>query len=211
MRFVSDVQRTRIDGSVEHLKSAQGYLNYELTMSVYDTDTRDVEFLAPCDCLDDSCFGFASVALADSCAVACHTEKTAMLYKYVVEAKTVRERSQVLNNADSCTIGVGQMSVTHVPGNTALDVHLVADSVLVEGKSGSVVCRQRAWQEDAEVLSLYDFLGYLCNALKTNVMQYELIQLYKAGKVCHNTTIRLLHTPESDRYFTKMYLDVLRR
>ena len=211
MRYVCDIQKTHRDGRVEHLKSSLGYLNYELTILVRDTETGEVEFLDPCECLDDECFGFASVALADTCAAACHDDKTALLYKYVVSAETVPERSQTLDNADSCTLKENCLIVNQGIGSTVLDIRLVNDSILIEGNSGSVVSRQYGWNGESKVTSLYDFLGYLCRMLGINVMKYETIQLYKAGKVCHTSTIKLLHTQEADRYFTKMYLDVVRR
>lgn len=207
MKYVSEICRTSIDGQVSYPNSINEVYNTELKAVISDTDSGYKESFRATELFDIDCLGFDSVRGAESCAMVCLTDKTAKLHRYITDATTTGDRSEILNNADCCTLnGVNTVTMKN-PGSTALDIHTVDDTILVGGKLGSVAMRQTGYIGKVVIMSMYDLLGSLCRELGLNVMKYETIQLYN-GRTCYTTVIRLLHSQESERFFTKMYLDV---
>lgn len=139
-----------------------------------------------------------------------HSDKTAMLHRYLRRVNT-KSRAPAMNllRMDSYSIydrNVG--SRTKLCRSPIVAVNTFNTMFAVGGELGSVVVKQLGGGS-AEIMTLYDALGYVCSQIGLNLMLYDEIQLY-SELYKYKTVIELEHSKESDRFFMKMFLDVLR-
>ena len=139
-----------------------------------------------------------------------HSEKTATLHKYIKGIGTKSGApAMLLLSADSCSIYDRNVSETgRLHGRPTVAVNTYNTIFKVGGELGSVVVKQPGGGS-AEILTLYDTLGYVCSQIGLNLMTYNEIQLY-SELYKYKTTIELEHSKEADRFFMKMFLDVMR-
>lgn len=135
-----------------------------------------------------------------------HTIKTAMLHDYINIAETrVGVKPFNYKLADQYLVNKNYRYKKH--GNYILDIRVPSGEIALLGESGSCVVWTKPDMGGVILCTLYDFLVFLCHISKMNVMKYETIQIGSRDR-SFRSTIRLLHTPDANRYFTKMWVDV---
>lgn len=180
---------------------------------VTNTDTGEKFMVASRELGNIVCIGYGRDngvvrGLADSVlneVVVRHTLKSALLHKYVLESRSI-VGTEV---ADSCEIDsfiYGNKVSNNGHGKT-VGVDTASETYIV---CGSSVIHRRGFDGIRFTKTLYQVLGDMCRECNTNLMSYERIVLFSRT---HNVTtdIRLLKTDESQRFFTKMFLDVMHK
>lgn len=212
MRYISEI-RAIPEGSVDKLKYDMTVDDPRYNAVLTDLETGSEELvdgkLVP---YFNDVLGFSDCALPTSWVSITNTRKTAMLYKYVAEVGSAYPAPDLIGlEADFCVLYADAKSDhTGVNGGKRhLVVETINESIKVFGKLGSVGVRTANFSGVATVHTLYDLLGKLCRETHLNLMSYESIHFYSRPQQ-YRTKIKLLHTPESERYFMKMYLDVSR-
>lgn len=140
--------------------------------------------------------------------VVCHTKKTATLQRYVNVAEIRRGVYPLdFKDADICVMEKHDFrlnSQTHA----IISLLFGHDVILWFGQGGSVTSWSKLNGTEKVILPLYDLLIILCRRTGINLMSYETIQL-GSRSMLWQSTVRLLHTEEANRFYTKMYLDVV--
>ena len=159
--------------------------------------------------LNSRCFGFWNGA--DFYGVVSNTQKTIQLHRYVIKASTERGTGRI--DFSDCDISIlqagGTVNNCGVVGKDSLAINTGLSQVSLHGILGSCACRRYRNDTRPELYNLYDILGLLCRRSQLNLMRYNRIFMYSRG--WNSTTIlELLHSVEANRYFTKMYMDVMR-
>lgn len=140
--------------------------------------------------------------------VVCHTIKTATLQKYVNVAEIRRGVYPLdFRDADVCIMDKREYNLTSKT-HSIISLLFGNDVVLWFGVGGSVVRWSKMNGVEKTILPLYDLLIILCRQTGINLMSYETIQL-GSRSMLWQSTVRLLHTEDADRFYTKMYLDVV--
>lgn len=130
-----------------------------------------------------------------------------------IERKPVSEEAPV--KRQSFLSRLFSKKVEAVKGNgKILSIELKYKSMRVAGKLGSVCMIHDDDVVDGAaygvaVCSMYDFLLYLCQYFGKNVLEYDTIQIWSDTPADnkHRTVIILDHSPQAERYYTKMRLE----
>lgn len=75
--------------------------------------------------------------------------------------------------------------------------------------SGDVLIRETRFVKTQQFYTLYAFLGSVCRDSGVNAMRYGLIKMF-SPRYEGVVTVKLKDTAEATRFFTKMYMDVMR-
>lgn len=147
-----------------------------------------------------------------------NTAKTAKFIDYVKSAETgyveysEDVRDVIPHGSDSLSLDNGYVPERRdISGyRRMLTINTSIEAIEVCGFRGSVASRSGTLGVNPSLLTLYDLFGELCRQTRLNLMRYHKLRLQSAirGRC---TDIVLTHTDESERFFTKMYLDVMRK
>lgn len=206
MRYVSEVVSD--SGPVEgvgHLNLRPEQMKVKLvSATVHDTETGESVVYKDRSVLNENCIGCCKIRDI----VVAHSFKSAMLHSYVANAETIECKPGFdIAMMDTAHLASG---ATCISGFKDIAVSMSDAYVRITGAQGSVVAYQATNGGTFVYMTLYDLLGKLCRALEVNMMSYERIFLYSNPRY-YFAQIDLRHTKESDRFFTKMYLDVGRK
>lgn len=204
MRYISEIQAQQ---SVKSLMVT----NDDFHVVVHDTETgKDTPI--PGSVLDESdAIGYGERAVYGNAGVVVHTAKTARLHQYVKSVEVEIGSGEVnLVGIDSCVWS--RKSVTGIKRKThqILALDTLSESVLLSGCKGSVVMRQLGFLADISLVTLYDLLCTVCRDLHFNVMLYDGV-LFHSRQAHYISTLLLSQEQDAQRFFTKMYLDAMRR
>lgn len=178
-------------------------------VAVRDTEAEGEEIFRIRSLWGQEIFGLSMYMspYGQSVVAVCHTLKTVKLHEYIDFSSTHKYNSEYSVSAreDLCVIGDTAAKLYKRSNN---NVELVIDSgnesFAMCGPLGSVIVRTVI---APRVYTLFDTLGYYCNAVKSNLMQYQWLHLCSGAR--HTVAdIKLKQTPEALRFFTKMYFDV---
>lgn len=153
------------------------------------------------------CIGKGIITESNTGVVCKHTQKTASFHKYVNIADTragvcpfVYKEADVINFG-----GLGHSILPRTGG--ILDIRMKHYNVFTFGECGSVVVMESVGVPFKVICPLYDLFIYMCRETGINLMAYETIQ-FGSSRMIWQTNVRLIHNEESERFFTKMMLDV---
>lgn len=135
-----------------------------------------------------------------------YTQKTAKLFDYVYGVSSCACEPVVdLSAVDYCSSAYpGRVIGRH----KELAIDTGEGAIQFAGLLGSVVHKKSRFEVTASHMTLYELLGRLCRSYGLNIMQYEAVHLYSEVE-CYKADIRFVHNEKADRFFTKMYLDVV--
>lgn len=204
MRYVSavqDVHGNQIDG-FEYPLSEE--LNSRITVS--DTASPGKDYIDRSVGFD--CIG-RGINFADASGVVVrHTLKTATLQRYVNVAETRRGVYPLdFKDSDICNVEKHELMLKS-QSHSIISLLFGQDVIPVFGVGGSATSWSKLNGLQKTLLPLYDLLIILCRRTGLNLMSYETIQL-GSRSMLWQSTIRLLHTEEANRFYTKMYMDVV--
>lgn len=177
------------------------------SFSAYDTETqKTVDVDTKSNCLGITTFEWDEIEYV---VAAVHNKNAAELCRFVefTDTQSIYTRPYVHDDSDICYEIDRDRNV--ISNTTTLTVEL-DEETMVLGECGSVVARMlsvvlRKPGEENRAYTLYDFLLNLCRVCMLNVMSYEVIRLVDTiGSAI--MTIKLVHSPEADEFFTKMYV-----
>lgn len=208
MRYVSQI----IDASGKVIKGLQydTEYNHGCDLTITDMET-DLVQSGPIGAIT-KCLGFYMDNLRSEGIIITHTKKTAMLHEYI---NSLESRSNCAptehKQADKYVLTSGTFFVPHLSTEPTpiVEVWLTGYSVAICGELGSVVKVRADGVAEGNVHTLYDWLIHLCRLAKTNLLKYETIQL-SSSRGGWMSTIRLVQTQEAKRFFTKMYMEVVK-
>lgn len=143
-----------------------------------------------------------------------HSKKAAKFFEFVEHAETnYLEFSE--NTAERVPMGWDSLVLgnAYVTGGSNISGHrriIINTSIEAIGVCGSVATRSGTLGVNPKLLTMYDLFGELCRETGVNLLRYYTVVLLSSIR-CSSTEIRLKHTDESELFFTKMYLDVMKR
>lgn len=143
-----------------------------------------------------------------------YNAKTAKFLDYVEKAETIYGeysedmRDPVLSNWDTVTLDNNYVSGhAEVSGRRRIIINTSIEAIEL---CGSVVSRSGSLGVNPKLMTLYDLFGELCRESGLNLLQYHRIILSSVVR-SRLTEIRLKHDDEAERFFTKMYMDVIKK
>lgn len=177
---------------------------------VRDTDNNTEEKTRLCDLRGEKVLGFGISSWWSCGAAVVHTHKTAMLHKYIESASSVfRSPSQCVFEADVPVFSFKEMYAFTDEKEQDLFINVTCCAFDIFGPLGSGTIFARHDKETQRIATLYDFLGWVCRESRCNVMSYRDLVFYSETRGLI-VTLRLAKTQEAMRFFTKMYMDVMR-
>ena len=212
MKYISAIE-TASNGAVRSVLYKDWRNLQKLSLVVHDSETG-TDIVTGADAIrGKSVLGFCSDSVYEGYGIVINDFKTSQLHNYVESVVTISGISGVnYSGSDICVLHAGTSGPDRdgVVGKRNLVVNTGRDKIAAGGISGSVIFREYGFLDRIEVYNLYDMLGILCWESDLNLMRYEVVQLYSRGSN-YTTTIRFRHDKDSERFFTKMYLDVMRK
>ena len=208
MKYVASID-AKPEGKVRNLLYRAWRPIEALAVTVHDTCTGEDEVLDCMSVLKLGPVGFGENVTYDGCAGVCHDIKTINLFRHVTKVESKPGVVGVdFDSSDLIEVGEnGEFDFIWAKNKRNIVIDTGHDIYNIRGKFGSVVTKFWADEYRIECYSLYDFLVLLCRRFNKNLLKYETIQLYsKNGN--YTLTVRLKHTAEAERYFTKMWMDV---
>ena len=204
MRYISEVIGYP-DGVVPGLWYKTPSAGNYIRLVVYDTDTNTHETFYVGE------ENIANVIGVAPCAVVSYSPKTIQIHRYIKSIGTVPLSCAGWAMTDTCILHrPDRVQHRSVFGRFRLTIEMGEDKVTFLGPSNSVAMRRRGNRID--VYNIYDFLGDMCRDCELNLMSYNTIRFYtRDGEDSCMTVLELEHSKEADRYFSKMYLDVMKR
>lgn len=139
-----------------------------------------------------------------------HTSRTALFMQYV-ESVTMWQNTHTNVDLFGDVIYFPEGIVAYRQGEDKpcenLDVRMTSQSVSL---CDSVVIYDEAVYNDSAsvVCTLYDFFVFVCRMSHVNIMKYKTIQ-FSSQVQGWVSTVKLTQTPESQRFFMKMWMDVV--
>lgn len=213
MRFVSAIQVMPV-GRVPYFNysvhnSEDAFDRFCVVVTVHDTcDGSDCVIKSPIG-LSSDILGFSLDVQDETGMLVRHTHKTASLHKYVAGIK--RDTCEHLlgcDTKDSVMLNAGRVMMRNLTsGSREIVLSTTTEVFYLYGETGSVVTSCRWLASDPISSTLYETLSRLYHESGVNLMRYDKIQLYSSQFKCW-TEISLIHNQESDRYFSKMWLDI---
>lgn len=179
-------------------------------VTVTDSD-GSVETVELVNLRGTSYIGSGFSKLGKSGYLARHNDKTAQLYRHVVSADTVLGAPEFEVSGEDLVVVCEEGLVGAKDNGGAgrfVAINTTNEYIEVMGYKGSVVTRSEELDDKPQVFTLYGMLGKLCRWSRVNLMTYEHIRVYSPGRR-YETKIVLSQTPEAQRYFMKMFLDVM--
>lgn len=205
MRYVSKLVTTAGPVPSSNYITPDGWVltNPLVSATVHSSGGSDIvvgpDELSQIDCIGNS--GFDGVAVS-------YDAKTALLYKYVEEVWCQAGKPVVdISNIDHCASEQPGRVITGKSTEIAVDTG--EGAVKFFGEHGSVVLKKSRYEVLASFMTLYELLGRLCRGYGLNFMRYDTIWLFSDLEY-YTARIKLAHSPEADRYFAKMYMDVVK-
>ena len=158
---------------------------------------------------EETTLGVAVIPLESFVAAVCLTEKTAMLHRYIEFVSMTFGQPKEMHSYDCCVMSAGSSFGFVNKSSFGLSINTTNTAIKVAGLKGSVVTWSDRLRDSPKVMSLYDLLGEVCRETRLDVMKYEELRFVSElrGITC---IIRFKKSTEAKRYFTKMYLDVMR-
>lgn len=208
MRYISQIEAVPegLTGTLLHVSFGVDDDRFSVTM--HDMDSGEDEKVRPSSIpYRPKLLGYCEDISYVGGVVVKHSDKTAKLHRYIKSAVTRKGAPAMrLFGVDSYSIydrGVIEKESNVVAVNTFNTIFRVG------GELGSVAVKQDGGGS-AEVMPLYDALGYLISRIGLNLMLYDEIRLY-SELYKYKTIIGLEHGAEADRFFMKMFLDVMKK
>lgn len=207
MRYVSSI----VDIGGLSLDSFEYELTvgYSHNVTVSDTN-RLIKPVIGVNAVNAPCLGAGINFESNTGIMVTHTKKTALFHKYVNLAETrIGVTPFEYKESNVCKLhgGVVEFTPSEESSSGILEVWLENHSISCYGPSGSVVLWQSSGVVNRAICTLYDMFVYICREIGINLLQYETIQ-FCSRKRLWQTIIRLVHTKEAERFFTKMCVDV---
>ena len=141
----------------------------------------------------------------------CHTAKTAMLHRFVVDAETKKGPVDMsFTGVDSCTMYNTALFGMNRCGENCKTLNILSPeaSIHLFGPAGSVVM----WTSGVtyKLMTLFDYLVELSRENGIDLLRYKRIRFVSESlKVL--STICLSDTVEAERFFNKMRFEITRR
>lgn len=137
-----------------------------------------------------------------------HTKKTFKLYDHIDAAFMImNEKPQEFEHCDSFTVTSG---VRHFQKRyDTIDIDLGSSRIALFGGGTVVSLITDLFHSRERLFSLYDFLVLMCRQTHLNLMQYNIVQ-FKSSAINRYVQVWFKHDTDSERFFTKMWLDVIK-
>lgn len=207
MRYVSELQ-SDVFGQVPELIYLLNSVDRIGSAVVRDTESDYVETLDIRQLDSWETLGVGTVMMACEGIVACHSKKTALLHHHIESVRS--EHGVPIGHVDGSydvrkrflrgykTVGASEFII-----NTGDLVYEIL------GCLGSVCVRPGSVHNRSKACTLYELLGVLCHESGVNLLSYRTL------RICNDlrrvtTTIKFYDCIETDRYLTKMYMDVVK-
>lgn len=141
-----------------------------------------------------------------------YNKKKALLHRYITWWESSEMPPGKLEGSDIIFFPEEAFDIARTPAE-ALDIRMNFGRLHLSGYMGSVVVYDGDLGHSfgESICTLYDFLVHLCRHIGLNIMAYKRLQ-FSGVDFTHkewHAVIDLLHNAESERYFTKMWLDVI--
>lgn len=203
MKYISGLV-TVLDGDVQYVKYPIRVKSQVGYAGLSDGCTVDIRKLD-----EKTTLGVAVMPLESFVAAVCLTEKTAMLHQYIEFVSMTFGQPKEMHSYDCCVMSAGSSFGFVNKSSSGLIINTTNTAIKVAGFKGSVVTWSDRLRDSPKVMSLYDLLGEVCRETRLDVMKYEELRFVSElrGVTC---IIRFKKSVEAKRYFTKMYLDVMR-
>ena len=138
-----------------------------------------------------------------------HDVKSVALYQHIA---LVRGNLDLLScvdytSADMLDIGADGVVKKKLLGYKDLIIRLLQVPA-VRGLHGSVASLSYVFAGKVDYYTLYDFIALFCEKSGVNLMKYDSVYISCRGDDA--VQIRFKHTVEANRFFTKMWLDIVR-
>ena len=205
MKYVSEIT-AEVGGNQPSMIYLLNKVDYIGSALVLDTESSGEERMTIRQLDSWGTIGVGICGLSSEGSVVCHTKKTATLHHHIDAVRTkygtpilVDDVERVFDNGAMAGYSKGRVLYLDT-GKTVLDII---------GLRGSVCIWPGDSSKRLKVYTLYDALGCLCRNTGVNLMSYKELHLYSDVRRT-TTTIELSDSAEAKRFFTKMYLDVLR-
>lgn len=147
------------------------------------------------DKLPDYCYGLSE--LESSAVAVCHTHEAATLYKYIGSAQySFNKLFERKFDFDSCIFGK--------PG-ISRDIDARSPVLIVDCHGSSMFTSQdlSVIEFRGKYYNLYELLVEVCKSVGENIMLWDEVIFLSD---CSPVEIGFIHTQESDRFFSKMYM-----
>ena len=204
MRYISEIWTSQREPAV-----TDGLIlfNRDFSVTVHDSESGADELIAGVLLQESDAWGYADIAVYGNPVVVRHTEKTALLHKYIDSIETEAGTGQVyLAGIDFGTWCSDKVIPIRGENNPVLAIDTKDDSICTSGVMGSVVSKQTGFLGGIKVMTLYDILIETCRALQADVMAYEVL-IYHSPQSHYTTTIRFSQSQEAKRFLLKMWLE----
>ena len=174
-----------------------------LSATIHDAETGEEVTVSPGKLTVESCLGNAGI---EGVAVK-HTHKTFMLHQYVYGV-TSRACEPIIN-LEKMEYCAADKPGRVIRGNHELAIDTGESAIQFAGLLGSVVHKKSRFEVTSSHMTLYELLGRLCRSYGLNIMQYDVLHLYSEAER-YKAEVKFVHDVKADRFFTKMYTDVVR-
>ena len=208
MQYISKIETAR-DGRVASYMYRTWLDDSQLAITVHDTVTGEDKIAYHRNIMKLEPVGFGENVTFDACGLVTHDIKTSSLYRYIYKSESQGGIVGLgFDASDMIEMGEnGELDFLWVEGKKNIIINTGHDIFNVRGKHGSVVTKFFATESRIECYNLYNFLAMMCQRFKVNLLRYHNIWFYsKNGN--YTLTVGLKHTPEAERFFTKMYMDI---
>lgn len=203
MLYVSKIT-DKLGNSLDNFKYKLS-IGHSYDLSFADTENSlDLMFVNT-----DECLGISEQEQTDTGVVVAMQLKEVLFHRYVGCSRTVNKTAPVpFESVDFVNYPHYSSDVSR--GHGTLDIRMDYQQMALLGRDGSVVSYQGDWAREKVrgYCSLYDFVSYICRKTGVNLLKYELIQ-FGSKSLGWSVILWLTHNEESERFYTKMYMDIV--
>ena len=210
MRYIKQVIHSE-DGYVHHARLRMWGGPYPVSVITHDTERNSDSISTVYSLKEGRDLGYGYNA--DHYVVVALNGKHLQFHRYVESVVHGKGVPSVLTKHEDYVLlksGTSNLSAHGVERDRTVVINTESVQIDVFGTNGSVCTAQGSNRGLCDVYTLYELIGQLCHETRLNLMSYGYIQIHNEKSQSY-TAIKLIHNAESDRFFTKMYMDVVSR